>query len=85
MLLSEKLLENAQAAIDEARQYADEINRLSQRVQELELSLNETAQGKAEEATKRQQVEEELQHLKAENRVSPTPSPKRRHVRRPAP
>ncbi len=60
MLLSEKLLENAKAAIDEARQYANEINRLSQRVQELELS-------KAEEAAKRQQVEEELQHLKAEN------------------
>ena len=67
MLLSEKLLEDAKAAIDEARQYADEINRLSQRVQELEHSLNEMALGKAEEAAKRQQVEEELQHLKAEN------------------
>jgi chromosome segregation ATPase len=66
-LLSEKLLEDAKAAIDEARQYADEINRLSQRVQELEISLNEMAHGKAEEAAKRQQVEEELQHLKAEN------------------
>jgi chromosome segregation ATPase len=67
MLLSEKLLENAKAAIDEVRQYADEISRLSQRVQELELSLNEMTLGKAEEAAKRQQVEEELQHLKAEN------------------
>ena len=67
MLLSEKLLEDAKAAIDEARQYADEIIRLSQRVQELEHSLNEMAHGKAEEAAKRQQVEEELQHLKAEN------------------
>jgi len=67
MLLSEKLLENAKAAIDEARQHADEINRLNQRVQELELSLNEMTLGKAEEAAKRQQVEEELQHLKAEN------------------
>ena len=67
MLLSEILLEDAKAAIDEARQYADEINRLSQRLQELEHSLNEMALGKAEEAAKRQQVEEELQHLKAEN------------------
>jgi chromosome segregation ATPase len=67
MLLSERLLEDAKAAIDEARQYADEINKLSQRVQELEHSLNEMAHGKAEEAAKRQQVEEELQHLKAEN------------------
>jgi chromosome segregation ATPase len=67
MLLSEKLLEDAKAAIDEARQYADEINRLGQRVQELEHSLNEMAHGKAEEAAKRQQVEGELQHLKAEN------------------
>jgi chromosome segregation ATPase len=67
MLLSEKLLENAKAAIDEARQYAEEISKLSQRVQELEYSLKEMADGKAEEAAKRQQVEEELQHLKAEN------------------
>jgi len=67
MLLSEKLLEDAKAAIDEARQYADEINRLGQRVQELEHCLDEMAHGKAEEAAKRQQVEEELQHLKAEN------------------
>ncbi len=67
MSLSEKLLENAQAALDEVRQYADEINRLSQRVQELEQSLNETANGKAEEAAKCQQLEEVLQHLRADN------------------
>jgi uncharacterized phage infection (PIP) family protein YhgE len=66
-LLSEKLLENAKAALDEVRQQADEINRLSQRVQELEHSLDEMTQAKAKEATKRQQLEEDLQHLKAEN------------------
>jgi len=66
-LLSEKLLENAKAAIDEVRQQADEINKLSQRVQELEHSLDEMAHAKANEAAKRQQLEEELQHLKAEN------------------
>jgi small-conductance mechanosensitive channel len=67
MLLSEKLLENARAAIDEARQHADEINKLSQCVQELEQRLNEMAHEKAEEVAKRQQVEEEIRHLKAEN------------------
>ena len=67
MLPTEKLLENAKAAIDEARQHADEIGKLSQRVQELEHSLDEMAHGKAEEIAKRQQVEKELQHLKAEN------------------
>lgn len=67
MLLTEKLLENARAAIDEARQHADEINKLSQCVQELEQRLNEMAHEKTEEVAKRQQAEEELRHLKAEN------------------
>jgi len=39
MLSTEKLLENAKAAIDEARQHADEIGKLTQRVQELEKEL----------------------------------------------
>jgi len=63
MLLTEKLLENAKAAIDEARQHADEINRLTQRVQELEQNLNEMAIGKAEEAAKRQQLEQSLNEM----------------------
>jgi chromosome segregation ATPase len=66
-LLTEKLLENAKAAIDEARQHADEINKLSHRVQELQHSLDQMAQEKAEEAAKRQQLADELLHLKAEN------------------
>ena len=66
MLSTEKLLENAKAAIDEARQHTDEIGKLTQRVQELERSLEEMAHGRAEEAAKRQQVEKELQHLQAE-------------------
>ena len=66
MLSTEKLLENAKAAIDEARQHTDEIGKLTQRVQELERGLEEMAHLKGEEAAKRQQVEKELQHLQAE-------------------
>jgi chromosome segregation ATPase len=67
MLFTEKLLENAKAAIDEARQHADEITKLQQRVQELEHIVDEMSHRKAEEAAKRQQVEEEVQRLKTEN------------------
>src|SRR6266705_1500975 len=72
MLETEKLLETAKAAIDEAKHHAEEIERLTQYVQHLEeqarlqeQALKELAEAKESESRLRLQADEALRQLKS--------------------